>query len=65
MIKSNCMNEISEIVTASKEVVEYLFNEHMYCDEKLCRHKKYMNLKRKRRVVSRCIVANGGQKVIR
>ena len=43
MIKSNRMNEISEIVSASKAVVEYMFNEHMYCDEKWCRPKKHMN----------------------
>ena len=39
MIKSNRMNEISEIVTASKAVVEHLFNKHMHCDEKWCRPK--------------------------
>ena len=30
MIKSNRLNEISETVTASKAVVEDLFNGHMY-----------------------------------
>ena len=34
MLKSNRMNGISEIVTASKSVVEHLFNDHIYCDEK-------------------------------
>ena len=46
-IKSNRMNEISEIVTASKVAVEHFFNGHMYCDEKLCRPKKEMHLKEK------------------
>ena len=30
MMKSNRLNEISETVTASKAVVEHLFNGHMY-----------------------------------
>ena len=47
MIKSNSMNEILGIVTASKALVENLFNEYMYCDEKWCRPKKEMNLKEK------------------
>ena len=47
MIRSNRMKEISGIVTASKVVVEHLFNEHMYCDEKWCRPKKYMYFKEK------------------
>ena len=47
MIKSNRMNEISEIVSASKAVVEHLFNKHMYCDEKWCRPKKHMNEQKK------------------
>ena len=47
MIKFNHMNEISEIVTASKSVVEHLFNEHMYCDEKWSKPKKETNSKEK------------------
>ena len=47
MIKSNRMNELSQIVTASKAVVEHLFNEHMYCDEKWCRPKKQRNEQKK------------------
>ena len=47
MINSNRMNEISEIVTASKAVVEHLFNDHIYCDENRCQPKKKMNEKKK------------------
>ena len=47
MLKSNRMNGISEIVTASKSVVEHLFNDHIYCDEKWCQPKKEMNEKKK------------------
>jgi len=47
MLKSNRMNGISEVVTASKSVVEHLFNDHIYCDEKWCQPKKEMNEKKK------------------
>ena len=47
MIKSNRMNEISEIVTAPKAVVEHLFNDHLYYGEKWCRPKKERNKKEK------------------
>ena len=47
VIKSNRMNELSEILTASKNVVEHLFNDHIYCDEKWCRPKKEKNEKKK------------------
>ena len=41
------MNENSEIVTATKAVVEHFFNDNMYCDEKWFRLKKEMNEKKK------------------
>ena len=47
MIKSNPMNELSEIVTVSKAVVENLFNDHIHCDEKGYRPKKERNEKKK------------------
>ena len=47
MIKTNRMNEISEIVQASKEIVENLFNEHQFCDICWCRPKQQMQRKKK------------------
>ena len=47
MIKANRMNEISKIVSASKAVVEHLFNEHMYCDVKWCKPKQQMGKEKK------------------
>ena len=41
------MESISEIVRASKAVVEHLFENHEYCDEKWCRPKLNMRLKNK------------------
>ena len=34
MIKTNRMKNISEIMLASNAVVEYLFDNHKYCDER-------------------------------
>ena len=47
MIKTNRMKSISEIVRASKAMVEHLFGNHEYCDEKWCRPKLNTRLKNK------------------
>ena len=49
------MKGISETVQASKVVVEHLFDNHEYCDEKWCRPKLNARLKIRRRVVSHII----------
>ena len=52
MIKKNRMKSISEIGRVSKAVVEYLFDYHIFCDEKWCRSKLNARFKKRRRVVS-------------
>ena len=37
MIKTNRNKSISQIMTASKAVVEYLFDNHGLCDKKWCK----------------------------
>jgi len=47
MIKTNRTKSIPEIVRASKAVVEHLFGNHEFCDEKWCQPKVNARLKRK------------------
>ena len=37
MIKTNRNKNISQIMTASKVVVEHLFDNHEFCDKKWCK----------------------------
>ena len=39
-IKTNRKLSISQIMAASKVVVEYLFDNHEFCDKKWCKHLK-------------------------
>ena len=57
MIKTNRNKRISEIVRSSKTVVEHLFGNHEFCDEKWCRLKLNARLKNKEKVVSHIIDA--------
>ena len=47
MIKTNRNKSIPEIVRSSKAVVEHLFGNHEFCDEKRCRPKSNARLKNK------------------
>ena len=40
MIKNNRMKKISEIMLASNTVIEHLFDNHKYCDERWCEPKR-------------------------
>lgn len=40
MIKTNRRKNISETMLASNAVVEYLFDNHEFCDEEWCKSKR-------------------------
>ena len=40
MLKTNRMKTIAEMKIEPKAVIEYLFNNHEYCDSQWCRPKK-------------------------
>jgi len=46
------MKTIEEIKVASKAVIEHLFNNHLYCDSRLCRPKTILETNRKNKEVS-------------
>ena len=50
MIKNNCSKTIGEIKVASKAVIEYLFNNHKYCDSRWCRPKKLLETNKENEV---------------
>ena len=46
MIRDNCDKGLEELKRAAESVIEHLFNNHEFCDEKWCKPKRIMNKKK-------------------